>query len=433
MRVRCLPLLAVLAAACAQPLPPPRTPTPAELGALRQRAARDPAPEAQVELGAALRAAGQRDSARALLARVLVAHPRNAGALLYLGLTSEDLGEYATADSLYRAYLGVGRAAALKRQVTARLVLLQRKVLAAAMRRALSSEAQLTAAAAEPRTVAVFPFVYDGRDPGLKPLGRALSALLTTDLGQTTRLRVLERTEIQALLAEAKLTARGLVDSTTAVRSGRLLRAGRVVQGQVSGGEPSLQIMAAVTGAGGPVGLRRRPVQVRDPLPRLFDMEKRVAFGLYDAMGVQLTVAERERVSHQATQNLQALLEFGWGLEAEDAGDAAAAADHFRRAVQIDPGFTDAARHARDDQVLADASAVTTTQLAQEGAAELYPRFAAPPLLLPGLRPQAISTLGLDGVRVLLPDPIARNPGSEVLGLDGLAATATLIITIRHP
>ena len=71
------------------------------------------------------------------------------------------------------------------------------------------------------RTVAVFPFLYRGSDPALEPLGRALSELLVTDLGQVKRLRVLERARVQVLLDEMDLAERGLVDSTTAARSGR--------------------------------------------------------------------------------------------------------------------------------------------------------------------------------------------------------------------
>ncbi len=244
---------------------------------------------------------------------------------------------------------------------------------------------------------------------------------------------MLERTEIQALLGEAKLSGSGLVDSATAVRSGRLLRAGRIVQGQLAGSEQALRILAAVTPVGGRVSGPRQPLELDDPLSRLFDMEKTLALRIYTSLGIELTVAERERVSHRATQNINALLEFGWGLEAEDAGNNTVAAEHFRRAAQLDPSFAAAAQHARDDEALADAAAMTPAQLAQQGETELRPAFPSPARLDPGLQPQAISTLGLDAVRVLLPDPILRNPGSEVLGLDGVVAPATLIIVIRRP
>jgi hypothetical protein len=237
---------------------------------------------------------------------------------------------------------------------------------------------------------------------------------------------------VQALLSEIKLSGSGLVDSATAVRSGRLLRAGRIVQGQLGGSERALRVEAAVVGVEAGGGGRLAPVQVQDELARLFDMEKTLAFGLYRSMGIELTIAERERVAHHATENIDALLEFGWGLRAEDAGQVAQAAEHFRAATRLDPGFQDARQHATDDQALADAADVSTDQLAWAAVEESYPALHGPPLLLEGFRPPGTLMLGLDGVRVLLPDPILRSPGSEMLGLDGVTVPATLVIVIGH-
>ncbi len=431
MSLRLTPLLALLIA-CAPALPPVQAPTPTELSTLRQRAARDPTPEAQVALGAALRAAGERDSARALLQRVVAAHPRHAAAVLYLGITADELGDYAAADSLYHAYLALGRSAPLKGEVSRRLALVQRQALTASIRNALATEAQLSQLPPEPRALAVFPFGYTGADPRMQSLSRALAALLTTDLAQTDRVRVLERTQVQALLGEIKLSASGLVDPATAVRGGRLLRAERVVQGQLGGDERSLRIAAAVVPVVRGRGAPPPPIEVRDRLAGLFEMEKTLALGVYRSLGIELTVAERERVTHHATENIEALLEFGWGLQAEDAGQPAQAAEHFRRAWQLDPGFLDARQHATSDDALVEAASLTPNRLAQGARAEMPLTVLGPPLLLGGFRPRGTATLGLDPLRVLLPDPILRNPGAELLGLDGVTAPATLVIVIGH-
>ncbi len=429
MRLRLAPLLALLVA-CAPPLPPVHTPTPRELTSIRQRAAIDRSPEAQVALGATWLAAGQRDSARVVLERVLVTSPRYAPALLYLGITSEEQGSYFRADSLYRAYLAVGRSAPLRREVTRRLAVVRHEALSASIRSALAAEAQLSRLAPEPSAIAVFPFGYGGTDPRMRSLSRALSSLLTTDLAQTSRLRVLERTEVQALVDEIKLSASGLVDPATAVRGGRLLRAGRVVQGQVGGTDQALRITAAVVRADAAAVEKAAPIELQDQLNRLFAMEKTIALGLYEAMGIQLTVAERERVMHQPTQNVEALLEFGWGLQAEDEGNPGAAADHFQRAAQFDPGFTEARRLALSDR--AAAGAFSTVQLARAGGTEVHPAVPGPSLMS-GFNAQGTSTLGLDPLSVLLPDPILRKPGAELLGLDGVAVPATLILLISRP
>lgn len=429
MRLRLSPLLALLVA-CAPPLPPVQAPSPSELTSIRQRAAVDRSPEAQVSLGAAWLAAGQRDSARAVLERVLATSPRHAPALLYLGITSEERGDYVRADSLYRAYLDLGRSAPLKREVGRRLALVRRQALAASIRGALASEAELSRLAPEGNAVAVFPFSYAGEDPRMQALARALAALLTTDLAQTSRLRVLDRSQVQALVNEIKLSGSGLVDPATAVRGGRLLRAGRVVQGQVGGTDRALRIAAAVVRADTVAAEKAAPIELQDELDRLFAMEKSLALGLYQAMGVQLTVAERERVAHRATQNVEALLEFGWGLQAEDEGDPVRAADHFERAAQFDPGFVEARRWAAGERTLA--AAVSTGRLARAAGAELHPGVPGPSLM-DGFRTQGTATLGLDPVLVLLPDPILRSPSSEFLGLDAVAVPATLILIIRLP
>ncbi len=438
MRRRLSLLLAIVVSGCAAPIAPTQTPTPADLVRLTQRAERDRSVDAQVALGSALRAAGQRDSARALLGRLVAAHPGSAPAVLNLALTDEDLADYGAAADLYRRYLTLGGSAPLRGQIRGRLALVERKQLLAGMRGALAQEYQLATMPPTPRTVAVFPFLYAGSDPQFQPLGRALSALLTTDLSQTQRLRVLERTQVQALLDEMKLSETGLVDSATAVRSGHLLRASRVVDGQIAGSSDALRIAAAVIGVGGNVA-GVSPVEVQDPVARLFDMEKQVALGLYSSMGIELTPAERERVEHRATQNLQALLEFGWGLEAEDAGRFAEAARHFHRAKALDPGFTQAGEAAQQADEQSAAAALSTDQLAAAASGELrVARFPTPSLVDRDIRTGAISVVGLyrivglDPVTVLLPDPIARNPGSELLGFDGLAAPARAIVIVRR-
>jgi len=119
------------------------------------------------------------------------------------------------------------------------------------------------------------------------------------------------------LLDEVALGQSGLVDATTAARGGRLLGAGRVVRGQVSGSEARLRLEAAVVrvGAAGQPGT----VSQEDAGARLFEMEKALAFQIYEEMGVSLTQAERERVGRRYTENLQALLGLaGWRLAAVD-------------------------------------------------------------------------------------------------------------------
>ncbi|MBX6363198.1 MAG: tetratricopeptide repeat protein [Gemmatimonadetes bacterium] len=419
--------VAVLLAACATGAgAPPKAPTPADVARLEAALARDTSNvAARIALGAAYRASGEPEKARALLERAVAARPTDAGAVVALGLAYEDLGRFADARKLYTDFLSTGRpSAALRSRLRARLPLLARRELQAAVRAALADEQALgDSTPPEPRTVAVFPLLYAGRSPTLAPLGRALAELLVTDLSQTSRLRVLERARVQMLIDEMKLAENGLVDPQTAARTGRLLRAGRVVQGRIEGDSVQLRLEAAAVAVAGADSSRITPVGGQDAAERLFDLEKRIALGLYESMGIELTVAERERVMARPTMNLRALLEFGRGLEAEDRGDYAGAAEHYRRAREADPGFQMAAANGDEAEALALATHTQPTELvgiAGVSVAAGGPTAAGPiELLAP-----------LDG---MIADPSVRDVGPEVTRVEGLGQPATVRIIIRRP
>jgi TolB-like protein len=414
-------LVPVALAACA---PAATTGGGASAAALPQLEARVAADSADtgtlLDLARAYRDAGRNEDAQRLLQRVLSGQPNDMDAVLLLGLTEEDLGRYAAADSLYRAYIEKGRSASVRRDLQRRLVLLHRRALEQSVANAVKEEQARTQVAVQPRTVAVFPFDLVSADSSLHPLGRALAELLTTDLAQTPRLTVLERAQMQLLIDELDLGASGQVDPATAARGGRLLGAERVVDGTVSGGEDRLQLAAAVVQVGSGVATPGAPaaggaaVTTADALSRFFDMEKRLAFALYGSLGVELTAAERERVNQRPTENLQAILAYGRGLEAEDRGAFAEAAREYSRAARLDPGFTEARNKAAMAVAMLEAERISTQELAER---EFLPPDAA----------------ALAAIERLIPNPSGRSPASEILGTEGFGRKGTVDVIIRRP
>lgn len=387
--------------------------------------ATDSTPRTRTLLAAAYRAAGQPERALALLQPLVRTGSGGAAARFFLGLTYEDLHRYAAARSVYEAYLRTGRSDALKAQVRARLVLLNREELRAAARSALAHEAELRGTPPAPRTVAVFPFLEEG-EPQLQPLGRALAELLTTDLGQTDRLKVLERSRVQDLIDEMKLAQRGLVDPSTAARAGHLLGAGRIVQGRIGPGVATgLQLQALLVPVGAPgAAASGKTLAAHGPLPQLFDMEKSLALGIYSDMGIQLTTAERERVTRKPTENVQALLAFGFGLEAQDAGRFDQAILQYGRALKLDPGFTLARTHLEEARELSVAGTQTPRSLSALAMDEINPLNR----LLANSRLDAF-----DYLLTTVPDPELRDPFPEAFGQEGLVRTAGLSIILRIP
>jgi TolB-like protein len=411
-----LAVMVLVQVGCGGLMAPPAAPTPAEIPSLQAELERQPGSLAvRIRLAEAYRLAEQGEAALVLLEPVVSEWPE---AALALGLAYESLNRVADARRAYGDYVERGRDGSLKVRVRERLALLERRELEEAVRSALAREGELANTAPTPNTVGVFPFLAVTDDPEMKPLGTALAELLTTDLSQTDRLTVVERAQVQALLTELSLGESGRVDPATAARSGRLLGAANLVQGRVEPSGSDLSVQAVVVSVPGGRDVPA-PVRETDALARIFDMEKRLALALYEQMGIQLTQAERERVTRQTTTNVQALLAFGFGLEAADAGLDVEAATHFVRALNLDPGFDLARTHwTKADQSIR-AAGTTANTLGRLGLAEAgsvsdwRTRFEA--------------------VEALIANPAARDPAAEVLGAEGPGRRGTAEVVIRRP
>jgi len=412
--VRLLAGLFVVSAGCAT-APRPVVPTPDEVAALEARIARDSADwDSMVRLGATYRQVRRPDDAARVLVAAVTARPNDAPGVLHLGLTYEDLGRYPEARTLYERYLAESRGNALKREIRARIPLIQRRELEAAVHDAIARETELAAAVVSQTTVAIFPFLYTGTNEQLQPLSRALAEMLSTDLSQTGRLQIVERAQVQYLLNELNLGATALVEPSTAAKSGRLLSAGRIVQGRITGDDESLRLQAAIVEVAGSPDASRT-VEQQDALRMLFEIEKRLAFDIYGSLGVQLTAAERERVNQRPTENLQAVLAFGRGLEASDSGNYALAAREFATAARLDGSFAAARQNADRASQAAAAVATTTDQLAAQALGTFDP-----------------SASSLAGVETLVPGATGRDAAPEVLGKEGIGKQTILEIVIKR-
>ena len=338
-------VVTAVVAACAGGSPPGEV-APADLAALEARRAQTPAdPALNLQLARAYYSAGRYTDARAALAIVLAAQPGNTQADAWLGLTYEGLEQFDSARATYTRVLARQPGDDVERLLRGRLQLLTRKELLAAARQTIARESVLAVTPPEPNTVAVMPFRYTGRDSTLRPLERGLAALVVTDLSKVGQLRLVERDRMQALLDELQLAEGTRVDPATGARSGRLVRAGQVVQGQFQE-VPTANFRVDVS------VVRTTDARVAatgsdaDALRALFDIEKRVVFQLLERMGITLTPAERTAVSERPTQDLQAFLLSRRGVDSPDRGDLGAAAASFQAAAQRDPAFSAAAQQA---------------------------------------------------------------------------------------
>ena len=298
--------------------------------------------------------------------------PNDGVTSLYLGMSAEQTNDLTTARQAYSSYLSFGRTQPVRAQLRARLAMLSRRELELAAKRAVELESTLSQVPSSPRTVAVLPLRYTGTDSTLKPLERGLAELIVTDLSRSRQITVVERSRIQAILDEIALSQGNRVDATSQVRAGKLVAAGRLVQGGITStpGRAALTIDAAIVDA--QTSQAVGSAQASDALDQLFAMEKRLVFDIFQTMGVTLTAAERVLVEQQPTKSLRAFLSYSAGLLSEDNGNLDEAARHYQEAVRIDPSFVQAVTRGADVQnaIVGAATTTNTVEAQLRGSSE---------------------------------------------------------------
>ncbi len=416
--------------------------SPADLAALEAQRTQHPTdPDINLRLAKAYYSANRFANARAALATVLQQQPDSRIARAYLGFTYEGLEQFDSARAVYGALLAARPTGEVNRLLNGRLALLARKELHANARASLARESELSRTPPDPSTVAVFPFRYTGQDSSLRPLERGLAALVVSDLSHVRSMRLVERERLQALLDEMKLTTSGRVDPATGARSGHLVGAGQVVQGQFQDLPGGVRLDATM--------VRATDAQVaatgsgRDQLNQLFDIEKSVVFQLLTKMGVPLTPAESVAISERPTRDLQAFLLYSRGLEAQDRGDFQVASANFRAASQRDPSFQAAAQQAQSSDAASSAGSQPDNDVASiiggGGGVTGGTGFEG------GTLANALNTVVPSGATLVdqtptpgaVPPPSRPDPVCEVANCQGPGGTpgviGTIIIIIRRP
>lgn len=401
-------------------------------------------------LGVGYFRASRYQDARTALDSAMARDPANGIAAIYLGMTTETLGDFAAARAAYERYISVARSSDLRGAAQQRLRLVGKRELEFQARQALAQEATLSQQAPEANTVAVMPFTYSGSNREIMPLTRGLAQLVVGDLAKSRQVRVLERERMQAILDEMRLSEQGRADPQTAVRGGRLLRAARVVQGALADRDGQLRVDAAVVD----VSTAGVAASAGDQaaLEQLFDLEKRLVFSIFENLGIQLSEAERQAINQRPTQNIQAFLAYSQGLEAEDRGDFAAAQAAFSQASQIDPSFSAAATSAgaagdlnqAASQTVNEVEAGVVTQNAQQEAPAAAPTESQQAALQNGANAAAPTNTsqqaqeqgqgqrgGQSGPSQ--PPPTRDTTAEATTGDRPRAATGTVVIIIRRP
>lgn len=265
-------------------------------------------------------------------------------------------------------------------------------------------------------TVGVPPFTASGRDSTLTPLAFAMAELVANDLGQSGRVRIVERSRLADIMREMDLVRSGRVDSASAPRLGRFTRAERLVLGSLAplGNAQMLLLGARISEVES--SRLTNAVDAQAPLADILAAEKALVFRLFESLGVALTPAERAAIEAQPTKNISALLAYGHGVERFYMGDYRAASSELKRARLLDPGFKEAA--ALEKEVRAYWAMGTSS-----------------PIGIPGVRPldgAIASTIDRLNRPLDLITNVSRVPGTAA-DPSFTGTQATVIITIIRP
>ncbi|MDZ7262859.1 MAG: hypothetical protein ONB05_12240, partial [candidate division KSB1 bacterium] len=271
--------------------------------------------------------------------------------LFYLGMTFESETQNQVALKIYQTYTDLDRQSPYYPLLEGQYHRLTRKLVREEMRSLLEQEPQLDTAEVSPRTVAVFPLVYQGKAQEFAALGKGLSEIMSIDLSQVPELTVIDQIHLLALMEELSPGQTLVLDENTIPRLGKLLSAGKIVSGSYNVEDENIvQLNVAFW------DVRNRPSpdynDQKNFLENLFELEKTLVFSLIDEMSLALTSEQLEKIQRIPTKSVQAFMIYCLGLEKEQAGQFKAAAKFYQKAVKLDPNFELAGQKAETNQAL---------------------------------------------------------------------------------
>ncbi len=187
-------------------------------------------------------------------------------------------------------------------------------------------------------TVAVLDFtgLMIGEGANSAPLGKAVSAMLVTELANREGIRVIERYNLQDLLMEQRLALSGRVEDDTALEVGKMVGAQYTIYGQVTSvGETTRMDIRVVNVETTEI---MEVEKLSDETSQLLSMVVRLA----DTFGEKLELTPPSAREEVAPIPVQATIAFSRGVDFEDRGETDRAVEAYRRALEIHPPHRDA-------------------------------------------------------------------------------------------
>jgi TolB-like protein len=192
-------------------------------------------------------------------------------------------------------------------------------------------------------TVAVLYFEYDKEDD-FAAMRKGLAAMLISDLSANDGFDLVERSRLQAVFDELKLSESKKLDPATAAKAGKLLGAHYVVLGNIAPfmGQVSINthVLEIETGR-----TLRNSVRVAGKNEQLFDLAAQLSQRLGAQLNEQLPLAEagkkeaRAPLKRPAKGDAKLMVQYSQALDALDKKDKAGAKKQLQQLVKEQPDF----------------------------------------------------------------------------------------------
>lgn len=199
--------------------------------------------------------------------------------------------------------------------------------------------AESNATPAPKKTVAILYFDNYTGSPDNDPLGKGISSMMISDLSVVDEIQLVERERMQDLIKEQEAQHTKYFDSTTAVRTGKMMGAQYVVVGSFSTVKPQMRIDTRVVSV--ETGAVVKSAQVTGDQDKFFDLEQALASKLIDGLGLALSPEQQNRVAAQQKanriDNVSTMTAYSRALAAFDQGDYPEAVVRMGPAVAASP------------------------------------------------------------------------------------------------
>jgi eukaryotic-like serine/threonine-protein kinase len=203
----------------------------------------------------------------------------------------------------------------------------------------LFPSAPVQTSAAPPLSLAILPFRNASGDPGFDWLGSSLAEMLSTDVGQSSKLRTVSPNRLHQIFSDLRISPTTALDPTVIQRVADFSSADRVVWGQYAKFGDQIRIDATLQDlkSGTTVPLRANVPNEKD-IPGAVD-------GLADSIRQKLALPqnvmrELKASSFQPTsQSVDALRDYNQGIGFQRDGKNLEAQKQFEAATKADPNF----------------------------------------------------------------------------------------------